>query len=56
MLPTIVGAVVCSVVILAVVVPIIDNGVYSPSEVENDPMAYTVYMTGDSLSKADFDI
>lgn len=32
--------------VLAVLVPTIQSGAMDPQEVENDPLAYTVYLTG----------
>lgn len=32
--------------VLAVLVPTIQSGAMDPQEIENDPLAYTVYITG----------
>lgn len=39
--------------VLAVLVPTIQSGAMDPQEVENDPLAYTVYMNG-SGDRPDF--
>lgn len=42
--------------VLAVLVPTIQSGAMDPQDVENDPLAYTVYMSPSDLTGIDYGI